>query len=132
MVLPSLQRLASSKFRASFSLKGKDLVYAQVKGREVLRRHALDFIRARLAPAHPERDGKQTPYRGHPVFTAQHATAACCRSCLSKWYKIPQGRALTDFEMEKIADILMQWVEMQIEKPARPVSRNRSRLSGKR
>ena len=32
----------------------------------------------RLEPAQPANDGRQTPWRGHPVFTAQHATATCC------------------------------------------------------
>ncbi len=49
-------------------------------------RRGFDGSRARArlretAPraAEPRNDGKQTPFRGHPVFTAQHATATCCR-----------------------------------------------------
>jgi hypothetical protein len=33
--------------------------------------------------------------RGHPIFVAQHATATCCRGCLTKWHRIPQGQPLT-------------------------------------
>ncbi|MCP9485713.1 MAG: DUF4186 domain-containing protein [Gaiellaceae bacterium MAG52_C11] len=40
------------------------------------------MIAQRVAPAAPRKDGKQTPYRGHPVFVAQHATATCCRTVL--------------------------------------------------
>ena len=56
------------------------------------RLHAQDLIARRLVPAEPRNDGKQTPYRGHPVFVAQHATATCCRSCLERWHQIPRGR----------------------------------------
>ena len=45
-----------------------------------------DFICKRLAPDFPEKDGKQTPFRGHPVFAAQPATACYCRSCLEQWH----------------------------------------------
>lgn len=36
--------------------------------------HPRDFIAKRPAPAIPANDGKQTPFRGYPVFGAQHAT----------------------------------------------------------
>ena len=42
------------------------------------------FVTQRLAPTAPRNDGRQTPMRGHPVFTAQHATATCCRQCLAR------------------------------------------------
>ena len=40
-----------------------------------IRKHAFDFITARIASESPKNDGKQTPMKGHPVFVAQHATA---------------------------------------------------------
>jgi hypothetical protein len=30
--------------------------------------------------ASPQNDGKQTPFKGHPVFITQHATAAVWQS----------------------------------------------------
>ena len=59
-----------------------------------VREHAAELLAKRLAPTAPHKDGKQTPYRGHPVFVAQHATATCCRSCLQRWHGIPKGREL--------------------------------------
>jgi len=112
----TLEALARSKFRACFKLKGKDLDYARSKGRETLREHARDFVRARLAPAEPSKDGRQTPFRGHPVFVAQHATATCYRSCLAKWHKIPKNRSLSDSEQDKIVSLILDWVETQINK----------------
>lgn len=67
-------------------------------------------MESRLAPAEPRHDGKQTPYRGHPVFIAQHATACCCRGCLRKWHGIPKGRALTAEEQDYIVGALQTWL----------------------
>jgi uncharacterized protein DUF4186 len=59
-----------------------------------VRRHAEKLVGRRLTPAQPPNDGRQTPYRGHPVFVAQHATATCCRTCLARWHDISAGHAL--------------------------------------
>ena len=75
--------------------------------------HARDFIGRRLAPALPVNDGKQTPFKGHPVFVAQHATATCCRSCLEKWHRIPQGRVLTSAEQDHVVSAIAMWLENQ-------------------
>jgi hypothetical protein len=82
---------------AGFHLRGRDRVTAELREQLTLRLHARDLIARRLAPAEPRNDGKQTPYRGHPVFVAQHATATCCRTCLERWHQIPKGRELTEW-----------------------------------
>ncbi|NOY54014.1 MAG: DUF4186 domain-containing protein [Deltaproteobacteria bacterium] len=111
---PSLKiRLARSSFRSRFRLDPKEFAYLADKGDEIIRRHGEDFIRNRLAPASPKNDGRQTPMRGHPVFTAQHATATCCRSCLAKWHGIPKGAPLTDAEINYIVEIIMAWIGEQ-------------------
>lgn len=107
-------RLSKSSFRSRFSLSPSMKQYVLEKGEEVIRRHARDFVGTRLAPAQPEHDGKQTPMKGHPVFLAQHATGTCCRGCLEKWYQIPKGRPLTEWEQERIVDILMDWIHRQM------------------
>ena len=66
--------------------------------------------------ANPPKDGKQTPYRGHPVFKAQHATATCCRGCLNKWWKVQKGIMLSDLQREKIVNLIMAWIERQLAK----------------
>jgi hypothetical protein len=89
------QKLASlkqSKFRSKFKLSQKVRDYIPTKGLETIKGHAFQFIASRIAPDFPKNDGKQTPMRGHPVFIAQHATANCCRGCLSKWHGIEKGR----------------------------------------
>jgi predicted Fe-S protein YdhL (DUF1289 family) len=105
--------LQKSNFRRSFQLRGKDLDYLRSKGLSVVLAHAEDFIARRLAPAVIPNDGKQTPFRGHPVFVAQHATACCCRGCLEKWHRIPAGRALTEEEKKHVLATLERWLRAQ-------------------
>lgn len=103
--------LGRSRFRSSFQLNTHDSHYLHAKGLPVIQDHARDFIAKRLAPALIANDGKQTPFRGHPVFVAQHATACCCRGCLQKWHLIPAGRALHADEQEYVLQVLMRWLE---------------------
>lgn len=110
------QRLSQSRFRSGFSLKANDRAYIREKGMDMVKRHAADFVRQRLAPAEPVNDGKQTPMRGHPVFVAQHATATCCRGCLEKWHQIPKGTELTDGQQEYVVEVIMKWIQRQMER----------------
>ncbi len=107
-------RLSKSDFRKKFKLNPKDRMYLEQKGFETIRRHAEDFISKRVAPADIPNDGKQTPMRGHPVFTAQHATATCCRGCISKWHKFPKGVQLTKEQQEYLVDLIMEWINRQV------------------
>lgn len=109
----ALAKLQKSKFRSGFHLTKKDIDYINEKGLDVIRTHAADFVAKRLAPAEIPNDGKQTPMRGHPVFVAQHACACCCRGCLNKWYRVPQGRALTRTEQQKTVNLIMAWIEKE-------------------
>ena len=108
-----LERLAGSAFRRRFRLKGRELAYFREKGKDVIMSHAADFIEKRLAPALPDNDGKQTPMRNHPIFIAQHATATCCRGCLKKWHRIPEGQALTVEEKQFVLDLIAAWLDEQ-------------------
>lgn len=109
----ALAKLQKSKFRSGFHLDERNVKYIDEKGLDVIRSHAADFVAKRLAPAEIPNDGKQTPMRGHPVFIAQHACACCCRGCLNKWYRVPQGRALTESEQRRIVNLLMAWIEKE-------------------
>lgn len=111
----ALKKLNGSKFRAGFTLKEKDKEYIRKKGMDIIRSHAQDFVSQRLAPAVIPNDGKQTPMHGHPVFIAQHACACCCRGCLNKWYRVPKGVELSQKQQEKIVNLLMAWIERQME-----------------
>lgn len=108
------ERLSKSKFRSRFHLKDKDKKYIEEKGIDTIKKHAYDFINNRLSDVSKVIDGKQTPMRGHPVFIAQHATACCCRGCLEKWYHIPKGRLPTEKEIDYIVDIIMKWINNEM------------------
>lgn len=105
--------LGRSRFRSRFHLGKKEAEYLNQKGVSVIIEHARDFITTRLAPACPANDGRQTPMRNHPVFIAQHATATCCRKCLAKWHNIPEGKQLSQKQLEYIIEVLHRWLVKQ-------------------
>jgi len=104
------ERLCRSKFRSRFKLGEAESDYLKTRGLETIHLHARDFILKRLAPEQPQNEGKQTPMKGHPVFIAQHATATCCRSCLKKWHSIPEGKQLTEKQIQYVVSIIMRWI----------------------
>lgn len=108
-----LDRLSKSKFRSSFHLKDKDILYIENKGIDKIREHAYDFVTKRLADIFNVIDGKQTPMKGHPVFIAQHATGTCCRSCLEKWHHIRKNKNMTEDDIKYVVDIIMSWIEKE-------------------
>ena len=105
--------LSLSKFRSSFHLKNADFEYINRIGIDKIKEHCYDFVNNRLKVLKLN-DGKQTPFRGHPVFISQHATATCCRGCIEKWHKIPKNRDLTDEDVNYIVDLIMKWIEKEM------------------
>lgn len=74
---------------------------------------ADDLLVKRLGAASPRNDGKQTPFKGHPVFIAQHATATCCRGCLAKWHGIRKGHALGPAELARVMAVIERWLRKE-------------------
>ncbi|MGM5484252.1 MAG: DUF4186 domain-containing protein [Nanobdellota archaeon] len=105
-----LERLGKSGFRGSFRLE--DTSYIKKKGLGIIEKHAYEFLDKNIRER-PANDGKQTPWKGHPVFTAQHATATCCRKCIEKWHKIPKGKKLDEKDMNYLKDIIMRWIKRE-------------------
>lgn len=114
MCQETLNRLRQSSFRARFHLSAQDKIYIRQKGMDTVRRHAADFIARRVAPADIKNDGRQTPMRGHPVFVAQHAVAACCRGCIFKWHHFPKEGALSATQQAYLTDLIMAWIAEQM------------------
>ena len=108
-----LENLKTSKFRNSFHLRKYMYSYIDKNGMSTIEKHCSDFIESRLSVYDANKDGKQTPTKGHPVFIAQHATACCCRGCLFKWHKIPKERELTIKEKNFIKALIMTWIERE-------------------
>jgi hypothetical protein len=109
-----LRVLTRQPFRAKFHLRGRDAATVELRGMEAIRKHAVELFGTRVAPAAPAKDGKQTPYRGHPVFVAQHATATCCRTCLERCHGIPKGRELSADEQTYAVDVICRWIETDL------------------
>lgn len=108
-----LARLSKSKFRSSFSLNQEDKDYIKEKGLSKIEEHALDFLNSRIKTK-LKNDGKQTPFKGHPVFKAQHATGICCRKCIRKWHKIPREKTLEADKINYLKEILMTWIRKEM------------------
>ena len=94
-------------------LSVKDYDYLEKHGISEIIDHAHKFILDRLSPAYPINDGKQTPFKNHPVFVAQHATATCCRKCMNKWYNIPKGLELTPDQIDFAVNLIIHWIKSQ-------------------
>jgi predicted Fe-S protein YdhL (DUF1289 family) len=110
----AFRRLAAAPFRRKFRLAGRERAYVETWGIAAVMKHGAKFIAERLAPAFPRNDGKQTPWRNHPIFVAQHATATCCRGCLEKVHEIAKGHALTDAESAYVLRVLERWIAEQV------------------
>ena len=112
----AFHKLSVSAFRRKFRLQGKELAYLQTWGLPHVMRQGADLLRQRLAPAEPPNDGRQTPWRNHPIFVAQHATGTCCRGCLEKTYAIPKGAALTQEEIAHVLSAIERWLSVELER----------------
>lgn len=110
---PIFSALAQSRFRCRFTLGVRERDYLNRRGLETVLEHGERFIAERLAAACPDNDGRQTPWRNHPVFVAQHATATCCRRCLAKWHHIPMGSALNADQQRYILAVIRRWLRAQ-------------------
>ncbi len=107
----AFRRIGASAFRRKFRLHGRELAYLQTWGLPHVMKQAEELIRKRVAPAEPLNDGRQTPWRNHPVFVAQHATATCCRGCLEKTHEIEKGHQLTDDELRYVLAVIERWLD---------------------
>lgn len=118
-----IDRIARFPFRAQFHLRSREIHYVAMRGLDVVGDHARDFVTQRVAPARPAKDGKQTPWGGHPAFRAQHATGTCCRGCLAKNHAIPRGRDLSEAEIDYVVAVIRRWIERDLERMRAPLTR---------
>ncbi|ROO28805.1 DUF4186 family protein [Salinisphaera orenii] len=112
--------LARSRFRRRFALGRREADYLAQRGLDAVLAHGAEFVADRLAPARPANDGRQTPWRNHPIFVAQHATGTCCRTCLARWHRIPAERALSAREQAYVLAVIARWLRGQPEAATAP------------
>ena len=84
--------------------------HARRKGRLGLRQAARERLKKYVAPASPQRDGRQTPWDGNVIFYAQHALACCCRTCMEYWHGIPRNTELADQELDYFVELMMMYI----------------------
>ncbi len=111
-------KLTRSKQIVSIDMGDPEKEYVHSRGIDILKLHATDFVRKRIAPAEPKNDGRQTPLKGHPVFIAQHATGTSDRVKLKKFHGIKEGMELSEKEIAYVVDIIIRWIEEQAGEPA--------------
>ena len=100
-----INRLKKSKFRREIGLNEDEIEKIKEEAFEILARK----IRVKL-----KNDGRQTPWRGHPVFPAMHATATCCRKCIKKWHNLTEEKKLTDEEIGVFSNLIFVWMSKTI------------------
>lgn len=108
-----IDKITAIPFRSRFHLRAAEREFVALRGLPTVREHAAELIDKRLAPARPDNDGRQTPWGGHPVFRAQHATATCCRRCLRINHKIDSGVELSQAQRDYVVDVICRWVERE-------------------
>ncbi|MCF6376670.1 DUF4186 domain-containing protein [Nocardioides KLBMP 9356] len=112
-----IDRASARPFGRGFHLRGRERAIAEQRGPRTIRAHASEIVLERLAPAEPRNDGRQTPYRNHPVFVAQHATATCCRTCLETWHDIAKGLRLDRDELAYVVEVIGRWIDRELAEP---------------
>jgi hypothetical protein len=110
-------KLSRSKQIVSPAIGEPEKEYVLSRGIDILRLHATDFVKKRLAPADPKNDGRQTPLKGHPVFIAQHATGTSDRIKLEKFHGIKPGIELSEKEVSYVVSVILRWIQEQVGEP---------------
>lgn len=88
--------------------------HARRKGRIGIAEAARNRVRKYLAPAEPSFDGRQTPWEGNTIFYAQHAIAACCRTCMEYWHGIPRGTELSTDQINYFVDLIAIYIDERL------------------
>lgn len=95
--------------------------YALRKGLSGLRVRVPRQLESRLGKVKSENawDGRQTPGhkqigRANAIDWAQHATATCCRVCLSYWHGIDVESPLTGEDYEYLSELVMRYLQHKL------------------
>jgi hypothetical protein len=110
-----MSELEKSNFRNSFHLTRTEKEFLKNRSIESIAQDVYSVLLKRIKDpkAYGFSDGKQTPFTGW-IFKSQHATATCCRKCISKWHKIPIVNPLTDKELKHVLIIILRWISKEI------------------
>jgi hypothetical protein len=104
----------NSTFRAGIHLTEAERAELKAIGLPVAAARSRPLLAARLGPAEPPYEGRQTPWHGYPTFPAQHATATCCRACLAKHHGISTRQPLSSDQLDYILACLEHYWEREL------------------
>ncbi len=110
-----LLQLSKSPLYSDIFLTQKERNYYIAHDWEELRRETEEIVRKNLFHTVSKEKDHHCRQWGHPVYTAQRATACCCRKCLYEWHNIPPNRKLTEREVLYVTDLLMEWMKRDIQ-----------------
>lgn len=88
--------------------------HAKRKGRNLLHAAAKKRVVSSVGRAAGPYDGRQTPFAGNTIYFAQHAVAACCRTCIEYWHGIERTRDLTDDEIEYFVALINCYLDERL------------------
>lgn len=90
------------------------LNHALRKGRRRLYIAARRRLESSVGRAGNVWDGRQTPWRDNTIYYAQHAVAACCRTCIEYWHAIPKNRDLTVPELDYLTELVLRFLDERL------------------
>lgn len=90
-------------------LSEEDYIMVRELGIREIKKQAREIVEQKLRKQ-PENDGHQTPKAGNPVYKAMHACNCHSRRSLSRTFRIPAGRTLTDTQIDSVVNLLTRWI----------------------
>ncbi|MXV79717.1 MAG: DUF4186 family protein [Chloroflexi bacterium] len=88
--------------------------HALRKGRPLLHQAARRRIESSVGKAAGAYDGRQTGWNGNTIFYAQHAVAACCRTCISYWHGIDKDHDLEADEHDYLVALVVRFLDERL------------------
>jgi hypothetical protein len=92
----------------------KALNHARRKGRTQLYAAALHRLEKSVGHGADAFDGRQTPFKGNTIYFAQHAVAACCRTCIEYWHGIERDRSLNEQELSYLHGLVVRFLQTRL------------------
>lgn len=88
--------------------------HARRKGRIKLNQAARQRLQTSVGKAADAFDGRRTRWSGNTIYYAQHAVAACCRTCMKYWHGIEPDRALTETELDYLFGLVTRYLDARL------------------
>lgn len=84
-----------------------------VSGYDVVVESVPDYLAKKMEPLAARFDAVRTPWVGDVRSYARHATATCCRRCLSYWFGINRDHQLTTEELDWATTLVRDYLRQR-------------------